>query len=315
MRKIRAFVLAVTAMMLLFPASGLCDSNPMKKIGGRKAIVVIGDSQTEKKGYVEELQNRINRRAYTVVKFAQGGNGIVGMAMVQGGIGFYAEPFIIPAGTEAVEIIPYNDLNSEGMEALGVLSLSGLNTCEIAGIKGTLTTEYDEERGRLCWYFRRAKKGKETKADYPAEIKTDAMNYRGSILVVWLGTNDSYQQTDAEALANHLITVLDCMIDYNGTNSYIVIGLTSKCYCEVVDEVNVRLAKKYGRHFLDIRNYLLKYGLEDASITPLPEDILDIDNGEIPSSLRTDGVHFNDAGFRVIGDVLYRKGVELGYWK
>ena len=308
MKKFVAFLMVILFAVGTFIQIGLCDK--------KQIITVFGDSQTARSGYVEELESRLNKKKYKVMKFAQGGSGAVGMAMVQGGISLYVEPFVIPAGTEAVEIKLTNNLRDEGINTLGMQSLSGLNPCEIAGIPGSITTAYDELSKELHWYFTRAKAGKqETIISRPVFIKTDAMKYGGSILVLWLGTNDSYHQEDAEALANRLIRTLDCMIDYNHSDQYIIMGLTSKSFCDKIEDVNLILAGKYGYHFMDIRDYLLKYGLADAGIIPTDQDVVNLQDGEIPESLRTDSVHFNDAGYTVIGDLLYQKGMDLGYWK
>ena len=74
------------------------------------------------------------------------------------------------------------------------------------------------------------------------------------------------------------------------------------------------MADYFGDHYLDIRDYLLEYGLADADVTPTQQDTTDISNGEIPTSLRIDTVHFNTAGYTVIANCVYKKGVELGYW-
>ena len=69
-----------------------------------------------------------------------------------------------------------------------------------------------------------------------------------------------------------------------------------------------------GNIFLDIRRYILDFGLDDMSITPTDEDIADIAEGEIPRSLLNDNVHFNEMGYELISRLVYQKGKELGYW-
>lgn len=53
-----------------------------------------------------------------------------------------------------------------------------------------------------------------------------------------------------------------------------------------VAAVNEKLAAAFGTHFLDIRSYLLEHGLEEAGIAPTDQDLMDLADGEIPSSLR-----------------------------
>jgi lysophospholipase L1-like esterase len=43
------------------------------------------------------------------------------------------------------------------------------------------------------------------------------------------------------------------------------------------------------------------------------QDVLDRDDDIIPSSLRTDAIHFNDIGHGVVADAVYQKLAERGW--
>ena len=103
------------------------------------------------------------------------------------------------------------------------------------------------------------------------------------------------------------------MLEYLGTERYIVIGLTSLALVPDVEPINKALAEEFGTHFLDIRTYLLENGLEDAGIAPTVQDRADLAAGEIPSSLRVDIVHGNEMFYRIIGEQVFLKLKELGY--
>ncbi len=45
------------------------------------------------------------------------------------------------------------------------------------------------------------------------------------------------------------------------------------------------------------------------------QDRQDISQGSVPDSLRVDDVHLNEYGYRFIGEQVYKKGCELGYWQ
>ena len=134
-------------------------------------------------------------------------------------------------------------------------------------------------------------------------------NYRDDLMIIWAGTND----TPSIATIQNVIDNIDSMIEYSTNPNYIVIGLTSKSYMPEVEEVNKILAEKYGEHFLDIRKYILENGLSDAGIVATEQDEIDVNNGEIPSSLRADNVHFNDYGYTIVAEQVYNKLIELGY--
>ena len=103
------------------------------------------------------------------------------------------------------------------------------------------------------------------------------------------------------------------MIRYLGSSKYIVVGLTSKEMIPEVAAVNEKLAAAFGTHFLDIRSYLLEHGLEDAGIAPTDQDLMDLADGEIPSSLRVDIVHGTPDFYRILGEQLYEKMRSDGY--
>ena len=103
------------------------------------------------------------------------------------------------------------------------------------------------------------------------------------------------------------------MLEYLQTDRYVVVGLTSKTLIPDIEPINEALAEAFGEHFLDIRSYLLENGLQDAGIEPVKKDRKNLAKGEIPSSLRVDEVHGNEAFYRIIGEQVYRKLKDLGY--
>ena len=101
----------------------------------------------------------------------------------------------------------------------------------------------------------------------------------------------------------------------NKNDKYIVISLTYKGGISDIDEVNSVLAEEYGDHFLDVRKFMLNYGLDLYKLHPTAQDTQDISDGEIPTSLRSDYVHGNNYFYDIVAQLVYDRGVELGYWK
>ncbi|AVQ03075.1 hypothetical protein B7G68_15185 [Caulobacter segnis] len=61
--------------------------------------------------------------------------------------------------------------------------------------------------------------------------------------------------------------------------------------------INAQLQSTYGDKFSDYRTWMIQHGLAQAGITPTTQDLTDIANDTIPTSLRADSTHLNDAGY------------------
>lgn len=49
---------------------------------------------------------------------------------------------------------------------------------------------------------------------------------------------------------------------------------------------------------------MVKLWFEDAGIKSSLQDQIDIRNGTVPRSLRSDPVHFNDKGYKIVANVV-----------
>lgn len=76
-------------------------------------------------------------------------------------------------------------------------------------------------------------------------------------------------------------------------------------YDEII-ALNDELGKTFGPAYVDIRRYLIDYGLRDAAITPTAQDLIDIGHDVVPLSLRSDKIHLNAAGYTVVGNYVAR---------
>lgn len=269
-------------------------------------VMFIGDSQTMIGTFVTKFKELYDQS--DVLSHGYGGSGARQIAMAQGGYSIFVEPFIIPSTTTATEIELTSDLpSSVAIDFLNQTS-NGFSDIYIKGVRGNVS----KQNGTV--YFTRSELGSEVSVDRPVKLKSNYYDTTGNILIVEVGTNDSYQKTWND-IKGYLPDAIREIVNHNNSDKYIVLGLTSKAYCSDVENCNYELATIFGEHFLDIRKYLIAYGLEDADITPTAQDEADIANGEIPSSLRADSVHFNQDGGDVIGQLIYDYGKELGYWE
>ena len=225
------------------------------------------------------------------------------IAMREGGLRVNVKATVIPADVNLIPIF----LRTENDGHVYFLDNgdAGINPCVISGIEGEL------QKLNGSFYFKRNKKGERIAIEEGTQFKTHGMvdAKMGDVLVIYAGTND----LPGTKNVSNIISLERAMLDAAKCDRYIIVGLTYAGGIPEIDEVNAALEKEFGDHFVDIRKYMLYYGLDDLGIEPTKDDIADIKKGEIPSSLRSDYVHGNKHYHRLLGEQIYRRMVYLGY--
>ncbi len=172
-----------------------------------------------------------------------------------------------------------------------------INPIKICGIEGIL------QRNANGFTFTRSNSGLQVKVKSGERIVTHLATkcYNKDCNIIWAGTNDYTSMNNVELVINNIKSI----INYLGSEKYLVIGMTAKSYMPEIAQVNDRLALEFGNHFYDFRSYILQSGLKDAGIEPTDADIEDINNGEIPISFikapEYDHVHGNESFFTLLG--------------
>jgi len=126
--------------------------------------------------------------------------------------------------------------------------------------------------------------------------------------IIWAGRNNFSDSSTVESDVASMVAALQAA----GNTKYLILGILngagepsgSTNYIKITS-INNHLATAYGNHFLDVLRYLVQFALGDAGVTPTGQDLTDISNDIPPTSLRADGVHPNDRGYRVIAQYLY----------
>ena len=125
---------------------------------------------------------------------------------------------------------------------------------------------------------------------------------------------------NAQTRIDKLISEIDMMIDHSSSKQYIVIGM-HYYYSWVlyngltVDMVETALQRKYGEHYINLRKYMIEYGLLDAGLTPTEADTSAIANGNVPPSLLySDGLHGNEKFYDILANLVHKQGKILQYW-
>ena len=110
-----------------------------------------------------------------------------------------------------------------------------------------------------------------------------------------------------------VVTYINNIINLLPHKKYLVLGVMDNIRFSNIASIMTYYRRHYGSHFVNIRQYLLDYGIDDAEAagmirTPEQEtqDATDIANGTIPSSLRSDEVHLNSWGYTVVGKYVYK---------
>lgn len=281
------------------------DFIPVSEFKGEKPrIICWGDSLTEtidqKTAYPDVLRTITGCE---VINYGVNSENTAMIAMREGAIPVYTKATVIPRTCDMIPVF----LETETGHSIFFLDYGdgGVNPCSIGDVEGTLT----QING--SYYFARLEEGDIVSIDDDTLFSTFAMKDSRSddVLVIFTGTNDFPDSTtiyDIIDLQRQMIKAAKC-------EKYIVIGLTYREGIDEINNVNDILANEYEEHFLDIRSYILNYGLEDAGIEMTGQDRVNLAKGEIPSSLRSDYVHGNKYFYELLAKQLKRKLEYLGY--
>lgn len=278
------------------------------KIVSGPNFTAIGDSMTAGAGgagttYPRVLKNLLVAAGYVgeVNNRGVGGENSVTITARMGGYPFMVLPVggVIPATTTPFEItlLPINGQMPAPLKQ-GYLTYTG----KLGKVPGTFSRT--ESGGVLTYYFTRTVAGDEVVANRPTQMYLDiAEPSRGDVLLIWIGQNgpDTTRAIqDAKALIQRM-TALD--------KRYLVIGKPGGTSAQNVDD-SLWFAE-FGQRFISIRQYMVQYGLADAGLTPTSQDLIDIQNGTIPSSLRVDSTHWIAAGYTILGNLVFQRLIEM----
>ena len=283
------------------------DIEPREEFNGLiPRIVCWGDSLTVsldgKSAYPDVLRSL---SGCEVINYGVESENTAMIAMREGGLRVNVKATVLPATTNLIPVFLRTE--TDGHVFFLDNGDGGVNPCSISGIEGEL------QKINGSYYFKRNKSGERIAIEEGTQLKTFGMtdSKPDDILVIFAGTNDL---PDAKSVQN-IIRLEKKMLESAGCEKYIIVGLTYSGGIPEIDAVNDAMSDEFGEHFVDIRKYMLYYGLEDAGITPTEQDRADIRKGEIPSSLRSDYVHGNKHYHRLLGEQIYRRMVYLGYIK
>ena len=255
--------------------------------------------------YPGELQVLLDSYGHrgTVSNFGVGGETSVTITARCGANPFIVMPAggLIPGSNTAVELT-LHPINGEPVAPLKQGPTSYIVT--LAGVRGIFSRTVSG--GVFTYFFTRLSPGQSIPVERPEPMYLEvAQAYRGDIAVIWMGQNGPSTDraiSDAEAIISHL-TALE--------KRFVVISMPGGTSAQDADDA--KWFAKFGRRFIPIRQYMVKYGLADAGITPTAQDIADMANGTVPTSLRTDLVHWKAAGYKILAKQVFIRMKELEF--
>lgn len=155
-----------------------------------------------------------------------------------------------------------------------------------------------------------------------AFVCTDQDARRGWVQTRWLSgrNNDGLTGTVlADVIGDQ--DLLDRRATGRGTPRALIFGLTwtstqvrSSAGRLAVDALNTIAAMRYGARFRQPFRWLVDNGLALAGLTPTGQDIIDLANDVLPTSLRSDTAHPNATGYGLIGQYVANELRGAGYF-
>lgn len=125
----------------------------------------------------------------------------------------------------------------------------------------------------------------------------------GKFTVIWAGRNNAFDQKGT------VQTDIAEMVAALGADNYLIVGIPNSAKepkdgperwkLNLIDKLNASLKETYGTRFVDIRPILV-----EAYDPSQPLDVKDHADNVVPSSLRSDALHLNSAGYKVVAQAI-----------
>lgn len=246
-----------------------------------------------------------------VINMGVGGENTNTILGRNGGIPFVLSSDLqIPAGKVSVRI----SFESQNGRAVAPLrqGKAGMESVTIDDCEGTISIEQESYKSEeFEYYFTRNKPGTiQTAKAGTTIVTTGSQENRNYIPVIFIGQNRGYE--DIEDLIYQQRAIINHQSG-NPLERYIIVGLHTGTLADRA-ELETAMTAEYGERYINLREYMSTQGLTDAGLEATEEDMQMMENGMTPVSLLVDGVHFNAAGYELIGKLIYTRMDKLGYF-
>ena len=182
------------------------------------------------------------------------------------------------------------------------------NPVTIDGIEGKLTRVGKE----IYFYFDESSPNYNSEnlghiVKYPTVLKSKISENKNSINIVFMGQND-LNLSDDELISKYRNVARKI------TSKYLFLGLTTGDLTTRKTLEN-KMKNEFGRKYINLRQYMCDYGLNDEGLTATKQDTEFIAQGKVPPQLlQSDLVHGKQSYYNIIANQVYLRGKEMGYW-
>lgn len=208
----------------------------------------------------------------------------------------YVDKLTIPASTTPTPIVFLNQGGKANNELLK--SQGSIDSVTINGVTGKITYRYEGN----TLLFTRDQPGEQTIIKSPTLIQVNNNIEPNGILILYTGAYE-------ESIKGSLVKYQKEIIQAFNTDNYLVVSLTQNDR----NETNASLKAAHGDHYLDFKSYLLSSGLQDAGITPTAQDLQDIAENKVPTSLQVNEINGNDKYCQLLSKQILEKLTTLKY--
>lgn len=278
-----------------------------------QGITCWGDSLTAGTGgrgtnYPSVLQSLLKADGYAinVINMGNGSEKTTEIMARAGVLKILANSFQIPADITPVQI----SFSSENGSKLSFLRYdgNGITNVIVGGIKGKLSIQQESPKSKnYTYYFTRNQVGEPLTVPQGMQIVNDGSYlYRNYIPVIFMGQNGGW------STPQDLIKQQQAILDTYGSNKdlYIIVGLQTGT-AESRAALEKEMVRQWGNHYINLRSYLSSYGVYDANLTPSQDDLNEMQLGKVPKILRSDDIHLNATGYKLLAKLVYEKFLEL----
>ncbi|CAL8477673.1 SGNH/GDSL hydrolase family protein (plasmid) [Caballeronia sp. S22] len=307
MNRAQSIMAAIAAGLLLNACGGGSSSSDVAQAvkaptTSSPNLVAIGDSLTEgvgssNGGYPAVLSGMLNDKPYA--NLGIGGQTSTQIASRIGALSSAVtlDGNAVPASTTAVSVLSLSiDLLSTPADDTA-RSKSG-SLCSVHGVLQRTAVGGPPSTSEI-YTFTRDAPGQAVSCSPASAFLADSEGYDAWTAIIWVGRNNyddvATVVADVKAIVQWLkpssahFAVLSVI---KGEFSYEYAGALG---AQHIDQINAELEAAYPDNFVDIETVLVN------SYDPnLPQDVMDHMNNIPPTSLRSDTVHLNDAGYGIV---------------
>lgn len=282
-------------------------------------IICWGDDMTYGKGGINKsypyvLENLLNDNDYEIPVYNNGVSGEDSLTVLgrEGAIPYQVEEFTIDNARELIEVKVTSSYGGEKVNPLLKKRNPGINPCKINGVEGILYGYVKPAKLDKVdtFFFARNNTGEKVEVEEGTHIETLGTKYRDYVNILAVGDNGGYDDND-DLLEQYKMFVKYLEGSKNG-NNYLVLGRI-KGDKDSNEEFESMMEDEFGKHYLNVRNYLCTEAMNDLKLTAAEEDKKAMENGEIPPSLMFDENNLNDRAYEAIGSLVYKRLVENNF--